>query len=206
MAKKDARVDAYIKNAASFAQPIMAHLRKLIHEACPDVEETIKWSFPNFDYKGSIMCSMAAFKNHIAFSFWKASLMKHADKFELNAKSEVSMGHMGKITSIKDLPSDKQMLAYIKEAAKLNELGIKAPSKSKTVPVKEIETPVYLSNALNKNAKAKATFDKFSYSNKKEYIVWLEDAKTETTREKRLAEAIEWMAEGKIRNWKYVKK
>lgn len=206
MSKKDPRIDAYIKKAEPFAQPILNHLRELVHKACPEIEETLKWSFPNFVYKGGTICSMASFKNHMAFTFWKAALMKDANLFELNAKSEVAMGHMGKITSLKDLPNDKTMLAYIKEAALLNEKGIKLPSKPKSSEVKEIKTPDDLSAALKKNKKAKETYDGFSYSNKKEYVTWLEEAKTEMTRNKRLEEAIEWMAEGKIRHWKYLKK
>jgi uncharacterized protein YdeI (YjbR/CyaY-like superfamily) len=206
MSQKNPRVDAYIKNAEPFARPILNHLRELIHKACPDVEETIKWSFPNFVYKGGNICSMASFKQHIAFSFWKAALMKDADQFVLNAKSEVAMGHMGKITSLKDLPNDKKMLAYIKEAALLNENGIKLPPRVRSAEPKEIETPDYLVAALKKDKRAKATYDGFSYSNKKEYVNWLQEAKTDTTRNKRLAEAIEWMADGKIRNWKYLKK
>jgi len=206
MFKKDPRIDAYIKNAEPFARPILNHLRELIHEACPDVEETMKWSFPHFVYKGSTMCSMASFKRHMAFGFWKAALMKDGAKLVDTAKSEVAMGHMGRITSLKDLPGDKKMLAYIKEAAQLNEKGIKLPVKTKSAEPKKIETPAYLLAALKKNREAKKTYEGFSYSNKKEYITWLEEAKTEATRTKRLGEAIEWMAEGKIRNWKYLKK
>ncbi|MDF2452588.1 MAG: hypothetical protein K0S26_2092 [Bacteroidota bacterium] len=206
MSKKDPRVDAYIKKAEPFAQPILIHLRELVHKACPDIEETMKWSFPNFVYKGGTICSMASFKKHMAFTFWKAALMKDASLFELNAKSEVAMGHMGKITSLNELPADKKMIAYIKEAASLNEKGIKLPSKKRAIETKEIEAPTYLLAALKKNKKAKDTYEGFSYSNKKEYVTWLEEAKTETTRNKRLEEAIEWMAEGKIRHWKYLKK
>ncbi|MCD6067909.1 MAG: hypothetical protein K0S33_2735 [Bacteroidetes bacterium] len=206
MPTKDKRIDAYITNAETFAKPILTHLRALVHKACPEVEETMKWSFPHFDYKGSVMCSMASFKQHCAFSFWKAALMKDADKLVGMAKTEEAMGHLGRITSLKDLPSDKIMLDYIKDAMKLNEAGIKTPGRKKTDVAQELEIPDFLTAALKKNKKAKATFDAFSYSNKKEYVVWLADAKTEATREKRLADAIEWMSEGKIRHWKYARK
>jgi uncharacterized protein YdeI (YjbR/CyaY-like superfamily) len=203
--KKEPRVDAYIKNAQPFAQPILKHIRELVHKACPDVEEKIKWSSPHFDYKGGPMCHMASFKEHCAFGFWKAALMKDTGLMEM-ARSEAAMGHMGRISSLKDLPSDKVMLGYIKEAMKLNEAGVKVSKKVITeTEKKELVTPDYLDTALKKNKKAKATFDAFSYSNKKEYITWLEEAKTEATRTKRLADAIEWMREGKIRNWKYQK-
>lgn len=206
MAKKDVRIDAYIHNAQPFARPILNHIRKLVHKACPEVEETIKWGFPHFDYKGNMMCSMASFKEHCAFGFWKAALMKDAEKLVDTAKSEVAMGHMGRITSLKDLPPDKTIMAYVKEASKLNDENIKLSSKAASKEKKEITPPDYLLAALKKNKEAKKTFDAFSYSNKKEYIEWLEGAKTESTRTKRLADAIEWMAEGKIRNWKYLKK
>mgnify|MGYP001546264972 CR=1 FL=1 len=204
--KKEPRVDAYIKNAQPFAQPILKHIRELVHKACPDVEEKIKWSFPHFDYKDGPMCSMASFKQHCAFGFWKAALMKDADKLVEVAKSEVAMGHMGRITSLKDLPSDKVLLGYIKEAMKLNEEGKKVPKKLPAETVKkELVTPDYLMAALQKNKKAKTTFEAFSYSCKKEYISWLEEAKTEATRTKRLTDAVEWMSEGKMRHWKYQK-
>jgi uncharacterized protein YdeI (YjbR/CyaY-like superfamily) len=206
MPTKDKRIDAYIARSEAFAKPILTHLRALVHKACPEVEETMKWSFPHFDYKGSVMCSMASFKQHCAFSFWKAALMKDADKLVGMAKTEEAMGHLGRITSLKDLPSDKIMLGYIKDAMKLNEAGIKTPGRKKTDVAQELEIPDFLTAALKKNKKAKATFDAFSYSNKKEYVVWLADAKTEATREKRLADAIEWMSEGKIRHWKYARK
>jgi len=202
MAKKDARIDAYIRESADFAKPILRHLRELVHKTCPDVEETMKWSFPHFDYKG-IMCSMAAFKQHCAFGFWKTTLMKDAEKM-LNNRSE-AMGSLGKITSLKDLPADKIIMGYIKEAMKLNEGDVKIV-KPKPAGKKELVVPKYFTDAVKKNEKAFATFEGFSYSNKKEYIDWITEAKTEETRKKRLIQATEWMAEGKIRNWKYLQK
>jgi len=201
MPKTDKRVDVYIAKSADFAQPIMDHLRKLIHTECPDVEETMKWSFPHFDYNG-IMCSMAAFKQHCSFTFWKGSLMKDPQKVMENV-GETAMGQFGRITDLKDLPGDKILLAYIKEAAKLNEDGVKLPAKSKTK--KELVIPGYFIDTVKKNKKALETFDSFSYTNKKEYVEWVTEAKTEATREKRLTTTVEWMSEGKIRNWKYVK-
>lgn len=127
MGTKDLRVDKYIANAADFAKPMLNHLRELVHKACPETEEIIKWGFPHFDYKG-MMCSMAAFKQHCAFTFWKAALMKDKKLIE-NAKSESAMGHLGRITSLNDLPSDKILMAYIKEAKKLNDDDVKLPVK-----------------------------------------------------------------------------
>ena len=205
MKHTDVRIDSYIAQSAPFAQPILTHFRELIHKTCPDVEETMKWSFPHFSYKGQILCSMASFKQHCAFSFWKAALMKDHQLIE-TAKSEVAMGHLGKIESIKDLPSNKVLVAYIKEAMALNEQGIKVPKPKKENKEKEeLQTPDDLLKMLHKNKSAKETFDNFSYFCRKEYIEWITEAKTEATRNKRLAQAVEWMAEGKIRHWKYAR-
>ena len=203
MGTKDKRIDAYIAKSADFAKPILNHIRSLVHKACPDVEETMKWSFPHFDYKGEMMCSMAAFKQHCAFGFWKASLMKDPVLMQ-NAKSETAMGHLGRITSLKDIPPDKKMIDFIKEAMKLNDAGVKIINP-KTVAKKELVIPEYFTDAVMKNKKAWATFEKFSPSNKKEYVEWITGAKTDETRNSRLKQAIEWMAEGKPRNWKYMK-
>ncbi len=205
MATKDKRIDTYIAKSADFAKPILIHIRELVNKACPDVEETMKWSFPHFDYKGKMMCHMASFKQHCAFGFWKASLMKDVDKFVGMAKTEVAMGHMGKITSVKDLPSDKIMLSYIKEAMRLNDDNVKLPSKAKVKEEKEVEIPDFFKAALKRDAKAKKQFDAFTPGKRKEYIDWLMEAKTEATREKRLETALEWIAEGKHRHWKYAK-
>ncbi len=204
MGKKDKRIDNYILKSADFAIPILNHLRELVHFACPEVEEAIKWSFPHFGYKGEMMCSMASFKQHCAFGFWKASLMKDK-KLMANAKGETSMGHLGRISSLNDLPSDTTMVRYIKEAMKLNELGMKV-EKKKPLPAKELIVPNYFMKELRKNKAALNTFETFSPSNKKEYVTWIIEAKTDETRAKRMEQALEWMEEGKPRNWKYMKK
>ncbi len=204
MAKKEKAIDNYIAKSADFAKPILVHIRELVHKACPEVEEKMKWSFPHFDYKNEMMCSMAAFKQHAVFGFWKASLMKDQVLME-NAKSEVSMGHLGRLTSVKDLPSDKKILAWIKEAMSLTDQGIKL-AKPKAKEKIELVVPDYFKTALVKNKKAAATFDKFAYSHKRDYLEWITGAKTEETRNSRLATALEWMAEGKSRHWKYAKK
>ena len=149
-----------------------------------------------------MMCSMAAFKQHCVMGFWKASIMKDSVLVE-NARSEVAMGHLGKITSIKDLPSDKKLVAYIKEAMDLNDRGIKLPAKAKATEKKDLVVPPYFLEALATNAKAKIVFENYAYSHKKEYLEWITGAKTEATRNKRMETALEWMAEGKSRNWKY---
>lgn len=196
-------IDAYIAKAQPFAQPILLHLRKLVHQACPNVEEKVKWGMPFFDYKGP-MSNMAAFKQHCSFGFWKASLM--SDPILLaNAQSEVAMGHLGKITSLKDLPKDKQIIAYISEAMQLNEDGKKV-IKAKPITTKELVIPDYITEAIQQNQQAFATFEAFPQSHKKEYILWIEEAKTDATRIKRLAKAIGTLAEGKPHNWQYMDK
>ena len=202
MGKKDKRVDAYIAKSAPFAQPILNHLREIVHKACPDVEENIKWSFAFFDYKGPL-CSMAAFKEHCAFGFWKAALLKDAEKMKDNQQN--AMGHAGKIKSLADLPADKVILGWIKEAVKINDEGIKLPLRKKT-DLKELVIPEYFTKAISKNKKALVAFEKFSPSHKKEYVQWVTEAKAEETRNRRMYKAIEMIAEGKGRNWKYERK
>lgn len=205
MSKKDKRIDAYITKSADFAKPILKHLRTLVHKACPDVEETIKWGFASFDYKGPF-CSMAHFKEHAAFGFWKGALLKDPKGYlQPSAKNGGgSMGNLGRITSLKDLPPDSVIIDFIRQAKKLNDEGVKVPSKSKTER-KKLIVPDDFMEALNQNKKALLTFEAFSYSNQKEYIEWITEAKATATREKRINTAIEWMAEGKPRNWKYMK-
>ena len=203
MRKKE--IDAYINKSAPFAQPILEHLRELVHTACPDVKESVKWSMPFFDHQGPL-CNMAAFKQHAVFGFWKGKLLRDPKNYlqERSAEGGTAMGHFGRLTSLKDLPPDKVIIALIKQAAKLNEDGIKVDPKPKTEK-KELVIPAYFKIAIKANKKAQAVFDAFSYSNKKEYVMWVTEAKTEATRTKRLETAVEWMAEGKVRNWKYLK-
>jgi uncharacterized protein YdeI (YjbR/CyaY-like superfamily) len=205
MPKKEKAIDAYIAKSAGFAKPILNHIRELVHKTCPNVEEKMKWGMPFFDYKNEILCHMASFKQHAVMSFWKAPLMKDPLLLE-NARSETAMGHLGKLTSLKDLPSDKKLAAWIKEAMMLTDKGIKLPARAKTTEKKELTLPDYFIKALAKNKKAKQVFDNFPYSHKKEYLEWITEARTEETRNKRMATALEWIAEGKGRNWKYQKK
>ena len=199
MASRDPRIDAYIAKSAEFARPILTHVRELVHRACPDVEETMKWSSPSFEYAGGILCGMAAFKQHASFGFWKHALVVGDDS------PPVGMGSYGKMMSLKDLPADKTLVAHIKKAMKLNEEGVKTPSVRKTAtPKPPPEAPADLVAALKKNAKARATYDSFPPSHKRDYIEWLTEAKRDETRQKRLAQTIEWLAEGKPRNWKYM--
>jgi len=199
MATRDPRIDAYIAKSADFAKPILTHIRSLVHEACPDVEETMKWSFPHFQYKG-MLCSMASFKEHCAFGFWKSSLVVENS----NGETEPSAGNFGRITKLSDLPSKKILIGYIKKAMKLNDEGVKPPARAKPKTPKAVIVPDDLKRALQANTQAQATFEEFSPSHQREYIAWLTEAKTEATRARRLETAIEWMAEGKPRNWKYM--
>ena len=205
-ANVDPRIDAYIKKSAAFAQPVLNHLRKLVHKGCPEVEETIKWGFPHFQYHGGVLCSMAAFKQHCAFGFWKASLMKDPEGI-LQIKDRNAMGNMDRIQSIKDLPAEKILIAYVKEATRLNEEGIKKPARKKSsVSPKDLEMPDALSKAFLKNKKARLAFEALSPSHRKEYIQWIQEAKTDATRDSRVNTTIEWVAEGKSRHWKYNRK
>ena len=199
MPSKDKRIDAYIAKSSEFAQPILTYLREVVHEGCPEVQETIKWGMPHFEHKG-IMCGMASFKEHCAFGFWKGSLI--IDPKEI--KSVDAMGQFGRITSLKDLPAKKILVGYVKKAAELNEAGIKNPARVKQrTETKELSVPDYFIAAIKKNKKALATFDGFPYSKKKDYVEWVTEAKTDETRDRRLKTAFEWMAEGKARHWKY---
>ena len=209
MGTRDPRVDAYIAKSADFAKPILSHLRELIHDKCPTVEETMKWSFPHFMYtsaadrKSRALCSMASFKQHCAFGFWYAGGWVMSD--ETKPSSE-GMGQFGKITSLADLPKDKALIKQIKDAIKLHDSGIKPAARTRSTEKKELEIPDDLAAALKKNKKALATFEQFSYTNKKDYLDWITEAKTDETRKKRLETAVEWMSEGKSRHWKYEKK
>ena len=203
---RDPRIDAYIEGAAPFAQPILSHVRDLVHEACPQVEETVKWGMPTFVHAGGILCGMAAFKQHASFGFWKHALVVgeggQADTAPGDDRPRDGMGSYGKLASLKDLPPKKTLLAHIRKAMKLNEDGVKAPAR-KSAPKPPPEAPADLVTALKKNKAAQAAYDAFPPGCKREYVEWIVEAKREETRAKRLAQAVEWMAEGKRRNWKY---
>jgi uncharacterized protein YdeI (YjbR/CyaY-like superfamily) len=201
MEQYDDRVDAYIAKSADFAKPVLIHLRELVHRASPELKETMKWSCPFFDHEGPV-CQLAAFKQHCAFGFWKAPLMD--DPYKILNQEPDTAGSIGRITSLADLPEDKILIEYIRQALSLNLQGIKVPSRAKPETGKsELVTPAYFIEILNQNPLVKEQFVKFSPSQKKEYISWFEEAKTETTKLKRLETAIEWISEGKIRHWKY---
>jgi uncharacterized protein YdeI (YjbR/CyaY-like superfamily) len=201
MKKSDPRIDAYIGKAAEFAKPILKHLRKLVREACPEAEETIKWSMPSFVYRGKILCGMAAFKEHCTFGFWHQGMNKVLGGDV--PKPDSAMGGFGRVTSVNDLPSDKKMALYIRKAAALNESDAPARPRPARRLVAPLVVPEDLAAGLQKNKAAAATFRKFSPSNRKEYIDWITEAKRDETRQKHLVTTLEWLAEGKSRNWKY---
>jgi uncharacterized protein YdeI (YjbR/CyaY-like superfamily) len=199
MSNYDPKFDAYIAKARPFARPILTHLRKIVHAAVPEVEENWKWSNPAFDYKG-IFCSMAAFKEHCIFGFWKHQLL--IDRGVIKPEDTV-LGHRGRITSVDDLPSDRELTRILRAAAELNDQGVKV-ARPKAAPKPPLKVPAYLKKALDGNKKAAATFASFSPSHKREYVEWVTEAKTEDTRNRRLTQAVEWMSQGKPRNWKYM--
>lgn len=195
-------VDAYLAEAPEFARPILEKIRALFHKGCPRLEETIKWGLPHFDYRG-VLGSMAAFKKHVSMGFWKGNLLSDP-KGVLQGIGNTSMGAF-KVADVSELPPDKVLVAFVKEAASLNEQGIKNPAAARK-PKKEVEVPDYFLALLKKNPKARATFEAFSPSHKREYVAWITEAKQEETRLKRMATALEWLAEGKSKNWKYERK
>ncbi|MEO5898036.1 MAG: YdeI/OmpD-associated family protein [Vicinamibacterales bacterium] len=199
MGTKDPRVDAYIEQAQPFAKPILRHLQRVVHTACPDVVETMKRSFPHFDYKG-IFCGMASFKAHCTFGFWKASLLEGLAGVDKDA-----MGQFGRIASLDDLPSEKKLTALVKQAAKLNDEGITVQRVSKG-PRPALTAPEDLVTALKKHKKAQTAWDALSLSHRREYVEWVLDAKQPATRGRRIATTVEWVAEGKGRNWQYESK
>lgn len=203
MKKFNPLVDRYIENSPDFAQTVLNQIRTVVHEASAEIEEAIKWKFPTFMYKGKILCSMVSFKQYCSMGFWLHDEMKTIKEFETDVE-KTNMFSLGKITKIEDLPPKPYLKAMILEAMELTDLGVKY---KKAPPSKvEIEVPDYFQAVLDQNKVAKEVFTKASPSFRKEYISWIIDAKTETTRNKRIDQALERISEGKGRNWKYEKK
>ncbi len=198
--KHDERVDAYIERQADFARPILQHLRAAVHDACPEAEETLKWSAPAFMYKGEILAMMAAFKQHAAFNFWRGTQVTGE-----TGKQEKAMGQFGRMATLGDVPDAETFAALVRKAMALADSGVKPPQKKKGEAKAPAETPDDLRKALAADPRAAATFEAFSPSSRREYVEWVIEAKQPATRERRIAQAVEWMAEGKKRNWKYDK-
>lgn len=206
VASFDPRIDDYIAKARPFAQPILSRIRELVHKACPGAVETMKWSRPFFEYKGAILGNMSAFKEHCSFGFWGeeiAAVLREAKVLRPDA-----MGSLGRLCSMEDLPSDKQMLKLLRQAAGFIDSGhytspMAARNKVVKAPAAAVEAPAEFKKALKADKKAAAAFAAFSPSCKREYVEWIADAKRAETREKRIATAIEWIGAGKSRHWKY---
>lgn len=194
---RDPRIDAYIERAAPFAQPILSHVRELVHQACPGAQESIKWGMPSFSHAGGILCGMAAFKHHASFGFWKHALVVG------EGEPRAGMGSYGKLATLADLPADGTLLAHIHRAVQLNEAGVRAQATRKATPKPLPPVPDDFAGALDANAAANAVFAAFPPGCKREYIDWITEARRADTRARRIAQAVEWIAEGKRRNWKY---
>lgn len=202
MASSDTRIDAYIARSADFARPILEHLRALVHRAVPDVEETVKWGMPHFTLRGAIVCGMASFKQHASFGFWRGAQIPDLKK--VIGRREKAMGQLGRIASLTDLPSSRDLIKLIKAAAELSRSGKTSP-RAPRGPAKVPRTPADLAKALARHAKAKAVWASFPPSHRKEYIEWITGAKAADTRERRLTTAIDWISKGKPQNWRYMK-
>ncbi len=200
MKNTNPEVDTYIKKAQPFAQPILKHVRQLMHTGCPELTETIKWGMPHFEYHG-VIASMAAFKEHAVFGFWKEDLIPGMKQY---IKEKEAMGSWGRITSLKGIPPDKEIIAFVRDAAELNEKGVKSPKRAPKPVV--VNMPDDFMSAIRANKKAHATYESFSPSNKRDYADWINVAKSDETRKERMETAIQWMSEGKPRMWKYMKK
>jgi len=198
MSSHDPRIDAYIAKSAEFARPILEHIRAVVHAACPEAEESLKWSMPFFSYNGAPMCMMAAFKQHCGFGFWLSRQV-------VGSTADDGMGQFGKLTTLKDLPSKKELTAHIRKAMALNEAGVKlARPKAAAKPAPTLPDDLATLLAQKKHAAARKTYAGFSPSAQREYVDWITEAKTDATRQKRIATTLEWLAEGKPRNWKYL--
>lgn len=196
----DPRIDAHIARSAGFAQPILRHLRAAVHAACPETVESLKWGAPSFGYGGKILCSMAAFKQHAGFGFWQGERVVGAAE----ARSAGGMGQFGRLTTLADLPDKRVLAGYLWQAKMLIDERVTRPATKAAMPKPAPAVPDDPATAMKKNHKAQGTFDAFAPSHRREYVEWISEAKREDTRQRRLAQAIEWMAEGKTRNWKYM--
>ena len=197
-AARDPRIDAYIAKSGDYAQPILAHPRALVQATCPEVEETLKWSMSFFDYRGSPLCNLAALKAHCSLGFWRAKELPELPR----QVGEDGMGNLGRITSLADLPAERTLRGFIKAAMKLNEVD-RRPARPKIPPKAALTMPAELADALRRNPQAQSAFDAFVPGSRRGYIEWIVEAKRDATRASRFATAIEWIADGKTRHWKY---
>ena len=202
MGERSKDVDAYIAKSPDFARPILVRLRNAFHAGCPKIEERIKWGVPSFEYKG-LLGGMAAFKKHVGYGFWKARLLDDPEGLFDRGPRASAMGI--RAASLDDLQTRTVLVDYVRRARRLNDEGIKEPKLTRPKRSIQVGVPPDLANALARNAEARRTFESFPPSARRDYVNWIEDAKRPATREKRLTTTVEWLAEGKRRNWKYEK-
>jgi uncharacterized protein YdeI (YjbR/CyaY-like superfamily) len=220
MSASDPRIDAYIEKARPFARPILRHIRAQVHEAAREagvhVEERVKWGMPSFEYRG-ILCGMAAFKGHCALGFWKEALLFGGAAGEADppagpapdaALRSEAMGQFGRITCLEDLPSDAVIRGFVREAIRLNEEGVKPPRGSGPGKGDREDAPLHedFRRALEARPDVQKAYEAMAPGRRREYAEWIAEAKRDPTREKRIATALEWIAEGKGKNWKYERK
>lgn len=191
---RDPRVDDYIAKAADFTRPILTHLRKLVHGALPGAEEAIKWGMPHFLVNGKNVAGMAAFKAHCTFVI-------HGD-----GRQGEAMGQFGRIAAVCDLPGEAELVAKLQAARdRVLTKGTALKKDAVRKPKPEIPVPDDFAATLAASPAAQKVFDNFASSHRREYLEWITEAKTQATRDKRMVQAVEWIAEGKTRNWKYEK-
>ncbi|MFM1947563.1 MAG: hypothetical protein RL207_1846 [Bacteroidota bacterium] len=200
---QDSRVDAFIEKSADFARPILQEMRSIIQEAHPELEETWKWSFPNYTFNGKIICSFSAFKNHCSFGFWLGAQMSDPHHI-LEQVGKTAMGSLGKITTVSQLPERELLITYILHAIELSEKGVTVQKKSQAIDKPEqtsLDFPEFFLNAQKEGA----SFDRLSPSQRKEYVTWIFDSKTSETKNKRTKIMLENLRDGKSLHWKYKK-
>lgn len=196
MTAPDPRIDAYIARQAEFARPILEELRRRVHTACPTADEDIKWGAPAFTYNGKLLGVMAGFKQHAAFNLWHGKKVVGVD-----TAMQDGMGQYGRITTLKDLPGKRETAAHIRAAMALIDAGETATTARTPKPAPGL--PDDLAQALAGNTAARATWDGFTPGKRRDYADWITGAKREDTRARRVAQSVEWLAEGKTRHWKY---
>lgn len=192
MAKLEPRIDDHIAKAGAFARPILEHFRALVHKTIPECEEAIKWGMPHFTLGGRNLAGMAAFKKHVSIFF-------HHDE------QPGGTGKFRQIAAMEDLAEDSLIEERLRAAVeRLSSAAAQPRTKAAAAPKPVPDMPSAFSQALIAAA-AMDRFDMMAPGYRREYIEWVADAKTDATRDKRIAQAVEWIGEGKHRNWKYQK-
>ena len=232
MASSDRRVDAYIAHAAPFAQPILARLREDVHAACPDAEEAVKWSMPFFMHAGRNLAHMAAFKAHCAFGFElgravvdlgreaqamgqfgritklddlppRAEVRKLVTKAAalIDAGTRPPRAPKNVFGAVADSDADGGPAIRTGNGAAGGAPELPQPPAARIMVVPEL--PPAFAAALARQASARRFFDSLAPGHRRDYVLWIAEAKREETRLRRIAQALDWLAEGKRRNWRY---